>query len=439
MADRYVNPAVGASGTGGSWAQAYKTLKEATDAAAAGETIYFANGTADVIGADTTYTLANGVRVISTSDTTNSPPTTYATGATVSTTTGNVDVTINGVGCFYGVNITLGDATDANTIVIGSATNSAITFDSCAFTFGGSGTASLFGSGVTNDVASTLVCRNCSWSWGNSANRLRLRSSSARFIGCDFSAGATHPTTLFNCVTYVVGAGSVEIIACDLSDISTVFDGAPVGGWYGYISQSKLKASATIFAPTNYGYGDVYVYDSSDGDSHVHVAHYNYEGSTVCSTSVYCNDNIADSNLSWVVSSTANASRATPYKSPWLDVYHEGTSAITPYLECLRSGSTTAYKESELWSEWLVKATSGSTRATLYSNELGPLATTGNNESSSKGASDWTGEHASDNWYGKLQPNAAVTPAEAGHIRARVCLGVASSTVYVDPQIRGLA
>jgi hypothetical protein len=71
VTDRYVNPAVSASGTGGSWAQAYKTVKEATDAAAAGETIYFATGTADSLSADTTYTCAANVRVISTSDTTN--------------------------------------------------------------------------------------------------------------------------------------------------------------------------------------------------------------------------------------------------------------------------------------------------------------------------------------------------------------------------------
>ena len=76
MTDRYVNPAVGSSGDGTSWANAYKTLKEGTDAAAAGEPIYFANGTADVITTSTVYTLAAGVRIISTSDTTNSPPTT---------------------------------------------------------------------------------------------------------------------------------------------------------------------------------------------------------------------------------------------------------------------------------------------------------------------------------------------------------------------------
>lgn len=226
---------------------------------------------------------------------------------------------------------------------------------------------------------------------------------------------------------------------CDLSDIATVFTPSTAMGLQARLSQCRLKASSTIFSPTAAGQGEVFLYDCDDGDSHIELAHYDYWGSMVVSGSVYAADNIADSNLSWLVSSTANASRANPYKSPWIDVYHSGTSAITPYLECLRSGSTTAYKESELWSEWLLKATASSTRSTLYSNELGPLATTGNNESSSKGASDWTGEDATNNWYGKLQPNASVTPAEAGHIRARVCLGVASSTIYVDPQIRGLS
>jgi hypothetical protein len=437
MSDCYVNPAVGASGTGGSWAQAYKTLAEATAAASAGDTIYFANGTADVIAVDVGYNCAAGVRVISTSDTTNNPPTTYAAGATVSSTTSGVDVTVAGACAWYGVTIALGDSTDANSIVFGAADGDEQLFVDCAFTLGGSNTSGLMRCGAAGGTGamSVVTFQNCSFTWGSTSNSMRCYTH-AHFVGCNLSAGATHPTQLIN---PSIGDFVVSFTGCDLSNIGTVFIDSAAGHAAGVISQCKLKSGGTVYSSGGAGRGQVFVFDSAVGDSHIEMAHYTYAGSTVCSGSVYANDNIADSNLSWLVSSTANASRAIPYKSPWLDVYHAGTSAITPYLECLRSGSTTAYKESELWSEWLVKATASSTRSTLYSNELGPLATTGNNESSSKGASEWTGEDASNNWYGKLQPNATVTPSEAGHIRARVCLGVASSTVYVDPQIRGLS
>lgn len=444
MADKYVNPAVGASGTGEgageSWAKAYKTLAEATTAAAAGEAIYFANATADVITADTTYTLAAGVRVISTSDTTNSPPTTYAAGATLSTTTSNVDVIINGAGAFYGVNFSLGDGADTTTMAVGAVDGSELLFSSCSFTFGGTSTSSFFRTGSSvADISSRNSFVNCSWTWGNASQQFRLYGV-ANFIGCDFSAGATHPSALFF-LDVQNSVGSFR--GCDFSDIATVFSPSVDSTLTATLTQCILKTSFTsIYSPTASGQGEVFLFDCSTTDSHIELAHYGYFGSTVISTSIYANDHIADSPLSWVVSSSANASRGQPYKSPWIDVYHSGTSAITPYLECLRSGSTTAYKESELWSEWVAKATSGSTRSTFYSNELGPLATTGNNEASSKNASAWTGEAAEPtpgNWYGKLQPNASFTPAEAGHISVRVCLGVASATVYVDPQIRGLS
>ena len=51
------------------------------------------------------------------------------------------------------------------------------------------------------------------------------------------------------------------------------------------------------------------------------------------------------------------------------------------------------------------------------------------------GAGDWTGENAT-SWFGKLNPTSTITPAEIGMLRARVCVGVASQTVYVDPYIR---
>ena len=51
------------------------------------------------------------------------------------------------------------------------------------------------------------------------------------------------------------------------------------------------------------------------------------------------------------------------------------------------------------------------------------------------GTGSWTGESGTA-WSGKLAPASSITPAEIGELRARVCVGLASATVYVDPQIR---
>lgn len=438
MTDRYVNPAVGSSGAGTSWATAYKTLAEATAAAAANETIYFANGTADVITADATYTCADGVRVISTSDTTNNPPTTYAVGATISSTTSNVDVTVNGVCSWYGVTIALGASTYVDLIRLAYSAGDQQNYVDCTFSLNGTGATSSILLGNSSGVSADLNFTNCTFTWTATGHGFTLNINS-KFIACDMSGGSVHPAILFE----VIGAVTIaELTGCDLSDISTIFENNPSGAFLGILSQCKLKASATMFAPIGYGLGNVYVYDCNSGDTHISLGHYNYLGNTTISTSVYCNDNIADSNLSWVVAGSAIATKTTPYESPWIDVYHTGTSAITPYLEVLRVAGSPAngvsYLESEAWINVIAKTTSGSTKSTLYSNRANPLDTTTDNTDSAKGTSDWTGEDASNNWFGKLILNSSITPAEAGYIRAQACVA-GEFTLYVDPQIRGLS
>jgi hypothetical protein len=54
-----------------------------------------------------------------------------------------------------------------------------------------------------------------------------------------------------------------------------------------------------------------------------------------------------------------------PFVTPWVDWYNTGTSAITPFFEILRDGSTTAFTDQEVWAEFSEKDVSGFTLATL--------------------------------------------------------------------------
>jgi hypothetical protein len=438
MPDRYVNPArADDTGDGLSWAAAKKTLLAATADAEAGETIYFATGTADVLTVDTTYTIATGVRIISTSDTTNEPPTTYEAGATVSSTTSGVDVYFSGTFAAYGLTVSLGTGATTHIIGVGNTDGSTQYFEGCAFTLAGSNAGALVLLGTAAAINAECRFLRCDFTWAATGQGFTHNSAKTTFIYCDMSAGAVHPSVLME-VTNSRGGAPVEFVGCDLSNTSTVFTGAPLGPWSGVLRNCKLHATPTIFAPTILAAGDVIAFDCASGDTHINIAHYDYQGSTTVSTSIYANDNIGDADLSWVVAGNENASAANPYMSPWMSVYHSGTSAITPYLECVRSGNSAAYTEAEVWSEWTAKTTASSTQVTLYSNRTGPLATPGNNEASSKTGTDWTGEDVTNNWFGKLQPNSMITPAEAGHISARICVA-GNHTVYVDPQIRGRA
>jgi hypothetical protein len=108
-------------------------------------------------------------------------------------------------------------------------------------------------------------------------------------------------------------------------------------------------------------------------------------------------------------------------------------------MECLRSGSTTKYQDDEVWSEWSYQYPGGSPISTIVTERMAPLGTAADLTASSLDKDSWTGEAAEPtpgNAYMKLQPPAAFTPAEIGHIRARICVG-GDYTVYVDPLIRG--
>jgi hypothetical protein len=137
---------------------------------------------------------------------------------------------------------------------------------------------------------------------------------------------------------------------------------------------------------------------------------------------------------SWKIVTTAAASAAVPFVTPPIPVFHDGTAAITPYLEILRDGSATAYKDNEVWAEFALKTTSGTVLGTT-SSDAATLLSAGANQASGAGLGSWTGESGTA-WSGKCGLSGTVTPAEVGEIVARVSVGAPSATVYVDPQVR---
>lgn len=280
-----------------------------------------------------------------------------------------------------------------------------------------------------------LIAQKSTFSYGNTAQFLSLRNGVFDFIDCDMDAGSTHPTDL---VIPSSGFSSVSFAGCDLSDIATICKYGSTGWAHVSVDRCKMKTGyALLGSGVTPNYRAV-LYDSSDGDTHYHIGYADYRGTLAVDTGIYCNDAITDTPLSWKIVTTAAASQYTPFVTPWFSQDHTGTSAITPYLECLRSGSSTAYTNAQVWSEWAYKGTSGSTKAAIGNDGALPLAAGDPQDNSSKGASDWTGENAT-SWFGKLGPDASFTPAEAGAISFRICVGAPSATVYVDPQIRGLS
>lgn len=451
MADYFV--ASGGSNTApyDTWAKAATSLATALAAASTdGDRVILQydgvpSGNAEV-SADTTYTFAANVSLIcsTNSGTSTVTPTAMGTANWIGNSTTNRSVSFSGAGksgYVYGLTVRTSGST-ADSINISNAGGSITTLEECYLWNGNTATTARIA--LCGNVNASCELINCTLRFGDTEQGIATNGG-ARLYGCTLSGSGAIPTTL---VRSTGGSCVVEFFGCDLSqETGTLVGdlGESTGHKHITFAQCKLGAGVTVLAAQtivpNGAMANVVIIDSASGDTHYDFQHHNGLGSLTADTSIYANDGAAyvstPTRYSWKIVTTANAIFSNPYISPWISVHHEGTSAITPSLECVRSGSSTAYKDDEVWAEFLYKGTSGFTIGTMDRTDRRAIAgTSANQTTGALGASDWTGESGTA-WFGKLAPSSTVTPAEIGDVCARVCVGAASATVYVDPQIRG--
>lgn len=411
---------------------------------AAGEILYLEN-VSYPLTASTVLTipgaLNNPCSIISTSDTSNAPPTSVATGATFDLSgVAGQSLTINGKAFIYGVNFYSGGSTTASAVSPAQADQSNLQFENCVFKV-----FNTHASGRLNIGAQSIGYRsfvktvNCTFILGNNAAQTISVVSRWESVNDTFSITTTVPTALFGSINNT--GANIDIIGADLSAITTtLFNPGAILLTKISVYGSRLGSGVAIVGTLSLPSVDIYLFDCSASDNHYEFAHYNYFGRTLISAAIYLDTtegasyNNAGAKHSWVVTSV-NGTYQKPYVSPWIDVYNESTSAVTPRLEILRDGSTTAYNDDQVWGIFSYKGSSGYTNATVVNDRRGLVASAAAQGSSSLGSSDWAGETTP--WYGKLEPASPITPAEIGHIRARVAV-VGTNVVYVNPKILGI-
>lgn len=425
------------------WAKAATSPATAISAAAAGDTIYI-HGETFTISTTTTYTLngttAAPVKLIATNDKANEPPHTLSTSAVIDASgTPSVSITINGCGYIYGVEFKSGGSTNAASIIIATTDEKEIEAEQSKFTIANTNNSSRIYLGADNVANKSLKTRNCTFTFGNSSSQGFVNAADWYSNGDTFAKTTTSPNVLFK---ESDRANSVRVVNADFSQITTALFGASnYSSGITIVENSKLASGVSIVSGyTNLGHGDVYMFNCSSGDEHYHFAHYNGRGQTVVDSGIYVSDgaeyNTAGSKYSWKITTTAKCSFYTPYVSPWVRLYNETTSAITPWLECMRDNSSGAvYQDDEVWAEFSYQGTTGYPLGVFVTDHMALLGTPADQTASSKTATDWTGETGTPGFF-KIGPAASITPAEIGPLSARVVVGEPSITVYVDPQIR---
>lgn len=444
MTAYYVDSAGSNTSPYDTWAKAATSLSSAVTAAtAAGDVIYVDQGFTETLAANTTYTFANHVGVICSNDKTNAPPQTLGvmgTSAWIGHTTTSYTITLNGAYkvYIYGVTFRTAGTSAAAQLILANSDGSHFEFESVYLWTGSTGNAHLTIGGTGSSVNSYCKFLNCTFRFGLTS-QFTYANNNIDFIGCTISGDGSTPAILFG---GIARGGIVNSIGCDWGLPGTALVNSQTGNTANFIFQNcKINASlSSVLAtqtPANKGSANAWLFNCSSGDTHYHLQHHDSFGSTIIDTGIYANDGAqydGTNYCSWKIVTTANCSYYTPYVSPWIDCYHSGTSAITPYLEILRDDSTTAYQDDEVWAEFSYQGTSGYPLASIVNDRKALLAAAAD-QTAGVGTSGWTGDTGA--WSGKLSPTASITPAEIGHLRARVCVGEPSITVYVDPTIRG--
>ena len=447
MADKYVASTGSNTSPYDTWAKAATAPDTAIALATAGEKVYI-HAESYTLAANQTWTLGGTVGspvvILSTNDKAHEPPQTFLAGAKYTQASAANDLTVNGIGIIDGFSfeqtgtsslstvITIAGTDDdeilwrnANNIIIRTSTTTPLTL------------------GANAAQNNKIRLQNFNITAGNV--NTPIISWQAGDILWENSTISSPLTTAFTKVITTARSGTFTGSNLDFSGIvassGTLINPADVtsSGPAKYIFNDRKLATniANMGAFTNVAQIEALFFNCSSGDTHYKLEHYDYKGTTVVDTGIYCNDGATydgTNHFSWKITTTANANFYNPYISPWIELYHAGVSSITPYMEILRDGSTTPYTDAQAWEECGINNVSGSVLFSFLTDKAANLSTPVD-QAAGIGTSGWTGKSGSA-WSGKIDSGSAATPNEIGTLKTRIGVGAPSSTVYLDPKIR---
>lgn len=421
------------TGDGLSWEAAKKTLQAGLTAAGSAGTCYVADTHNETTDSAATLTFPAGVKVYS-SDVLSGTSVSYKLPTEAQfkqTTTSTLDLTITNSGnaSVYGLWL---EAMD-DILTLGGGVGLTGYYEDCVFELSSSTTGNITtGAGLTylknctiklNDTGTTavipiqnaqgamLIIENLTWAGTLTYRNTHVISNTAGDLATVIVNGMdTSGMTAMASGDYLVAKNATE------PDV-IMLHGVKVDTGVGMFG--ALDASYTY--PINIAT----CYNGNPWD----LYHETYLGSTLAQTSI-TRDNGASINsqrVGWTVVTTANAGMHLPYMTPWMhvNVPSTGSKTFTVYI----GNASADLKDTEVWLEVEYMGTSSSVVTKLSNDRNADILASGTAQTDDT-TSDWD----TDLTY--MQTLAVTATVEtAGAVRARVIVGKASTTLYVDPTV----
>lgn len=457
MANIYVRSTDGLdTDTGATWALAKATLAGAAAIDAAGDTVYVSNAHSESTNAAITLafveTLANPVRIICGNDAAE-PPTAVATSAVVATGNGaQYNIVITGSLYCYGISFraAVGNTANSSFIYLANTTTGSQNqvYENCTFdlatTLASATPRIQIGVDGAAQATPQVLWKNCQAKLGNALHSISLQWVDFTWKGGSIGTGSAAVTTLFKTAGTARTAKAV-IDGVDLTNAAATVSLVDVTGIANasYVFRDcKLPATwtgtlttGTFVMPAQ----RVSMYNCDSADTNYRLWIETYAGNIKSETTIVRTGGASDgtTTLSWKMASSASANYLTaPLVSDEIPRWNDTVAAtVTATVEIVHdsqgAGAGAAFTNEEVWLEVMYLGTSGVPLGSFISNAKADVLATAADQATS--TATWTTTGLTTPVKQKL--SITFTPQEKGFMLAKVHLGKASKTLYVDPKI----
>jgi hypothetical protein len=443
MPDRFIYHAAGApSSPFATWADAAATGSAVDAIDTAGDRWLFdyrhSESTAGAVTLIVAGTPADPSQLLSVTQTGGAGISALTAGAVIATT-GASTITMRGSFYAYGIKLQAGSSTSNASINMTNAGAEQQVYESCQFVLAGNNS----GGRIAAGWAATSVnveWLGCDVSFSNASQAI---APSGKFVwrGGSILSGSASPATTGLLVPSNSRVSSALVDGVDLSNggsgMNLIASSIGGGEFRAVFRNCKLPASwsGAMFAGAVGVSMRGELRSCSAGDVNYALWVEDYAGSIKHETTLVKTGGASDGTtpLSWVMASSANAEYpAIILRSPEIQKWNETTgSAITVTVDFLHD-SATNLQDDEIWLEVEYLGTSGFPLAVFVDDAAADVIATPADQTTS--AATWTTTGMSNPNEQKM--SVTFTPQEKGLIIARVCVGLASKTVYIDPVLQ---